>query len=132
MYVPPYPSTSVCSPIPCVLICHGDLGASVHPYVLGSSGAIGTSVSHSNVCQYIHCQSVHNSNTSWSPALWVASLLDWISMVVCYASCCCSFLCDVFIMSQASTIMAMTTTPLVTVMCSCMSSLPSTVTMAPP
>ena len=35
-------------------------------------------------------------------------------MDVCYASCCCCFLCSVFIMSQASTNVAMTTTSPVT------------------
>ena len=50
---------------------------------------------------------------------------------LCYASCCCSFLCSVFIMSQASTTMTMTTTPLVIVVCSSTSYLLSMVTMAP-
>ena len=48
-------------------------------------------------------------------------------MVVCYASCCCTFLCS-FIMSKASTTMAMTTTPPVIVVFSGMSSL-SSITM---
>ena len=43
----------------------------------------------------------------------------------------CSFLCSVFIMSQASTTMAMTATPPVNVVCSSVSSLLSAVTMAP-
>ena len=42
-----------------------------------------------------------------------------------------SFLCSVFIVSQASTTMAMTTSTPVTVLCSSTSSLLSTVTMAP-
>ena len=52
-------------------------------------------------------------------------------MDVCYASCFCSFLCSVFIVSQASTTMAMTPTPPVTVVCSSMSSLLSMITMPP-
>ena len=40
------------------------------------------------------CPSVHNSHIICSPSLWVASLLDWMPMDVCYASCCCSFLCS--------------------------------------
>ena len=49
-------------------------------------------------------------------------LLDWILLDICYASCCCTFLCS-FIMFQVSTTMATTTTPLVTVVSSGMSSL---------
>ena len=73
----------------------------------------------------------HNSHTSCSPSFWVALLLDWMPMDVCYASCCCSFLCSVFIISPAPATMAMTTTPLVTVVCSSTLSLLSIVTMAP-
>ena len=87
------------------------------PYVLESLGVISTSVRHFCVCQYIHCLLVHTSHTSCSPSLWAASLLDWMSMDVYYVSCCCSILCRVFIMSPASTTMALTTTPLVTVVC---------------
>ena len=101
-------------------------------YVLGSFRGISTSVRHFCVCQYIHLSSQFISHTSCFPSLWVASLLDWMSMDVCYASCCCSFLCSVFIMSQVSTTMAMTTTPPVTAVCSGMSSLLSVVTWPPP
>ena len=45
-------------------------------------------------------------------------------------SCCCSFLCSVFIMSQASTTKSIST-PLVTVVCFSMSCLLSMVNMAP-
>ena len=87
-------------------------------YILGSFW--GASVHQSGISVSFSTSiflAVHNSHTSCSPSLWVASLLDWIPMVVCYASCCCSFLFSVFTMSQSSTIMAMTTTPLVTVLC---------------
>ena len=52
-------------------------------------------------------------------------------MDVCYASCCCSFLCSVFIMSQTSSTMATCTTSQAVVVCSHTSSLLSVVTMAP-
>ena len=118
--IPPY----ICMfPLYCMfLICHGDSGASVHPM-------------YQYICQAFLCLSVHPfasqfiSHTSCSPSLWAASLLDWMSMDVCYASCCCSFLCSIFIISHISTTMAMTT-PLVTVVCSGTSSL-SMVTIAP-
>ena len=86
-------------------ICHGDF-----------FGGTSTSVRHFCVSTSI-CLSVHNSHNSCSPSLWVASLLDWMPIDVWYASCCCSFLCSVSIMSQASTTMAVTTT-VVTVVCS--------------
>ena len=99
------------------------------PYVWDLLGGISTFFWHFGVSQYIHCLSVHNSHVSCSPSLPVASLLDLMLMVVCYASCCCTFLCS-FIMSQASPTTAMTTTPLVTVVSSGMSSL-SLVTIGP-
>ena len=52
-------------------------------------------------------------------------------MDVCYASCCCSFLCSIFIMSQASTTTVITTIPPVTVVCSSTSPPLSMVTLAP-
>ena len=54
------------------------------------SGGIGTSVhlSDISVSQYIHCSSVHNSHTSCSPSFWVVSILDWMPMDLCSASCC--------------------------------------------
>ena len=55
------------------------------------------------------CLSGHNRHTRCSPSLWVPSLLDWILMDVSYASCCCFFLCSVFIMSPVSTTLTMTT-----------------------
>ena len=76
----------------------------------GLLGGISTSARHFCVFQYIHCLSVHNSHTSCSQSLWITSLVDWMPMDVGYASCCCSFLCSVLIMSQASTTMAKTTT----------------------
>ena len=94
-------------PIPYVPYMSWDLGASLHPIWLldfwgasvqlsGISVSVGTSIAP----QFI-------SHTSCSSSLWVASLLDWMSIDVCYASSCCSFLCSVFIMSQASTTKAM-------------------------
>ena len=91
--------------------------ASIHPIWLGSEG-------HQLICQAFWCLSVHPLSQSVG-----CFLLDWILLDVCYASCCCTFLCIV-IMSQASTTIAMTTTPLVTVVSSNMSCL-SSVTMAP-
>ena len=77
------------------------------------------------------CLSVYNSHTKCSPSLWVTSSLDWMPVDVCYIMLLtCSFLSSGIIMSQASTTIAMTTT-LVTILCSSMSSLLSTVTMAP-
>ena len=89
------------------------------PHMFGALGEISTSVRHFGVCQYIHCfQSVG------------CFLLDWIILLdVCYALCCCTFLCN-FIMSQVSTTSAMTSMPPVTVVSSGMSSL-SVFTMAP-
>ena len=137
---PPYiqillhtPCTSVCSPYticsPYVMKTWGHLYTS---YVLGSFGGHQYICQAFCICQYIHFP--HSSYQSYQllPLLWVDSLLDWMPMDVFYASWCCSFLCSVFIMSQASTTMAMTTTPQVTVVCSSTSFLLSTVTMAPP
>ena len=96
-YAPAYPPcTSVCSSYTiCSPYVMGTLGASVHPIclgVLGGSGHLsGISVSVSTLI----CFSVDNSHTSCSRSLWVASLLDWMPMGVCCASCCCSF-CEVF------------------------------------
>ena len=70
-------------------ICHGDLGASVHPICLGSFGGISTSIRHPFISP-----SVHNSHTSCSPSLWVASVLNWMPVDICYASCSSSFLCS--------------------------------------
>ena len=50
----------------------GLLGVSVH--LTGISVSVSTSI----------CLSVHNSHASCSPSLWVASLLDWMPMAVCY------------------------------------------------
>ena len=83
---------------PCVLVSFQ--GA----HLSGISVSVSTSI----------CLSAHNSHTSCSSSLWVASLLDWMPMDVCYASFHCSFLCSAFIMSQVSTTMAMITTSLVT------------------
>ena len=90
--LPPYIlCTSVCSPYTiCSPNVMGTLGACVPPICLGVFGQ------HQYICQafcvyqYIHCLSVHKSY-SCSPSLWVASLLDWMPMDVCYGSCCCSF-----------------------------------------
>ena len=57
-------------------------GASVH--LSGILVSVSTSI----------CLSVHNSHASCCPSFWVASLLDWILMDVCYTSCCCFFLCS--------------------------------------
>ena len=56
-------------------------------------------------------------------------LLDRIFLDICHASCCCTFICS-FIMSQASTSTAMTTTPPLTLVSSGLSSL-LLVTVAP-
>ena len=105
-------------------ICYGDFGGICTPICLGVHlSGISVSVGTSS------CLSVHNSQTRWSPSLWVTSSLDWMSMDVCYASYCCSFV--VFSLSQASTTMGMTTTPPLTVVFSSTSPLLSVVTMAP-
>ena len=144
LYVPLWPCTPHISVHPCTPVhlyfplyhifpmCHWDLGESVHPICLGVFW--GASVHLSGISVSIItsiCLSVHSSHTSCSPSLWVDSLLDWMPVNVCYASYCCSFLCSVFIISHASTTMCMTTTPPVTVVCYCMSSLLSMVTMVP-
>ena len=126
------PHTSVCSPYNICSPCHGDLGAISPPHL--SWGLLGASVHLSGISVSVGtsiCLSAHNSHTSCFPSLWGASLLDWMLMDVCYASCCCSFLCSVCIMSQASTTMTATTPTPVTVVCSGTSSFLSTVTMAP-
>ena len=79
----------------CVPHMSWDLGASVHPICLGVFW--GTTVHLWGILVSVStpiCFSVHNSHASFSPSLWVASLLDWIPMDVCYVSCCCSFLCS--------------------------------------
>ena len=84
---------------------------------MSGSGDISMSVRHFGVCWYIHCsQSV------------CCFLLDWILGCLMLHAIVLFFV--VFIMSQVSTTMAMTTTLLVTVVSSGMSSL-SSVTMAP-
>ena len=97
-----YPHTSVCPHIS-LYICllsyvpnmSWDLGGTCTPHMsLGLLGDICTSVRNFSVCWYIHCISVHNSHASCPPSLWVASLLDWIPIYVCFAPCCCSFLCS--------------------------------------
>ena len=112
-------------------ICHGDLGASVHPIWFGVFGG------HQYICQAFWCLSVHTFVSQlitfmpifphhcglllyWTGCLWMSAML--LAVVPFFV---------VFIMSQASTTMAMTTTPLVTVVSSGMLSLLSTVTMAP-
>ena len=122
LYAPMLSCTCVCFPH---MIWMGGIYA---PVCLGLGGSA-HHVRHFSVCQYIHCLLVHQSHASCSPSLWVASLLDWMLMDVCYVSCCCTFLCS-FIMSQASTTMAMTTTPPMTVASSVISSY-SSVTMVP-
>ena len=60
-------------------------GASVHPI------HIGVFWGHQFICQAFWCllvhplPSVHNSHASCSPLLWVAFLLGWMPMDVCYA-----------------------------------------------
>ena len=127
--VPPYPKYicmfSVYHMFP---ICHGDLRASVHPICLGVFW--GASVHPSGilvaVCTSI-CPLVHNSDTCCSPSLWVASLLDWILWMSALLHAVVPFF-TFFIMAQGSTTMAMTTTPLVTVVFSSTLSLLSMVT----
>ena len=122
--------TSVCSPYtifsPYVT---GTWWASVHPICLGFFW--GATVHLWGISMSFITSICLSSHTSCSPSLLVASLLDWMPMDVFCASCCCSFLCSVFIMSQASTTMAMNTTPPVTVVCCGMSSHLSAVTMGP-
>ena len=125
---------SICLPVcPYVPICLMDLGASVHPichgvfwgtsvHLLGISVSVSTSI-------YL---SVHNNQTSCSPLLWAASYCSgclWMYAMLHAVDL--FFSCSVFIMSQASTTTAATTTSPMTVVCSSMSSLLSTVTMAP-
>ena len=120
VHTPPYihmpsilPCTSVCSPYTiCFPYVMGTGGASLHPICLGS--LLGASVHLSSISVSVSTSTallVHNSHTSCCPSLWVTSLPDWIPLGLCYASCCCSFLCSVFIMSQACTTMSTTTTP---------------------
>ena len=125
LHIPP---VHLCSP--CTIRC---------PYVMGLGGICTPHLSWSLLGVHLSGISgllVHPfasqfiSHAICFPSLWIASLLDWMDMDVCYASYCWSFLC-VFIMSQAFPTMAMTTTPPVTVVCSGMSSLLSVVTMAP-
>ena len=84
-----HPHTSICPSIPpCTSICfslyhmfpicHGDLGASLHPMSWVFLGCISMSIRNFCICWYIHCFSIHNSHTRCSPSLWVVSLLDWI------------------------------------------------------
>ena len=86
------------------------------PHMLGSGG-ISMSVKHFGVCQYIHC--------SQSMGCF---LQDWILGCLMPHAVVLFFI--VFIMSQVSTTMAITTTPLVTMVSSRISSI-SSVTMAP-
>ena len=122
-----YPSMPPCTPVfsPCNTCSPYVMGfgASVHSICLGVFW--GASVHISGISMSVStfiCLSVHNSDPSCSPSLWAASLLDWMHMDVCYATCSYSFLCSVFMLCQASTTMPMTTTPPVTVACSSMSS----------
>ena len=61
------------------------------PYLPWGLGGICTLVHLSDISVSVStsiCPSVHNSHTSCSPSLWVASLLDIMPMDVCYVSCC--------------------------------------------
>ena len=130
--MPPYIHMPLHTPIPYVPHMSWGLGGICTLHM--SWGLWGASIHLSGISvsvSTLNCLSAHNSPTSCSPSLLIASLLDWMPMDVCNASCCCSFLCSVIIMSQAYTTMAITTTPLVTVVCSSMSSLFWMVTMAP-
>ena len=121
LYIPPIPY------VPCMSV---GLGGNCTPYMSwGLLGGISTSVRLFCVSTSI-CLSVHKSY-QLLPIIVGCFLLDWMPMDVCYVSCSCSFLCSVFIMSQACTTMAKTTAPPVTVVYSSTSSLLSTVTMAP-
>ena len=105
-------------------ICHGDFwGAYVHLYICQTS---------------LVSQDIHLSLSSyWSYQLHsiivdhFSAGLDAYEYMVSFMLLTCSFLCSVFIMSQASATVAVTTTPPVTVVCSGTSSLLTTVTMAP-
>ena len=82
-------------------ICHGGLCRGTSTLVHGSdiSGSVIASI----------CLSVHNSHTSCSPSLWVASALDWMpTMYAMLHAVDLFFSCSVFIISQASTTTAMT------------------------
>ena len=123
-----HPHTSICPSIlplyTCMFplyhmfpICHQELGGIYTPHLSwGLLGGISISVM-SFLCLLVHpfaSQFIHYN--SCSPSLWVVSLLDWMPMYVfmlCFTLL--FFLCSVFIMSKASTIMAMTTIPPVTV-----------------
>ena len=96
------PHTSICPPY-CLYICmfplyhifpicNGTWGPSVYPICLGVFWRASVHLSDISVSADASiCLSVNNSHTSCSPSLWVASLLDWMPMDVCYASHCCSF-----------------------------------------
>ena len=110
-------------PIPYIPHVSWDLGGICTLHMSwGLLGGINTSAKHFLSVSTSICLSVDNSHTSCSPSLWVSSLLDWMPMDVCYGSCCCSSLCSLFIMSQTSSTTAMTTFPLVSVVCSSTSS----------
>ena len=111
-------------------ICHGDMGGICNPICFGVFGEHQYICQHFGVCQYIICLSVHISHASCSPSLWVASYWTgclWMSALL--HAVVCFFV--VFLMSQASTTIATTTTHPVTVVSSDTSSLLATVTMAP-
>ena len=95
LYTPRLPIHLYVLPTPCVPNMSWDMGDICTPHM--SLGLLGASVYLSGISVSVSatiCLSVHNSHTSCSPSLWVASLLDWVPMDVCYASCCCSFLCS--------------------------------------
>ena len=128
-YAPHHSCTSVCSPIPYVPHMSLRLGGQLYtPYVLGVLGA-SVHLSGISVPRYIHLLLSLEQSNQLFPIIVGCFLLVRTSMDVCYALCCCSFHSHALIMSQASTTMAMTTTSLVTEVCSLPSSLPSMATM---
>ena len=73
-------------PIPYVPHISWGLGGSMHPYVMGSFGGLSVHLSGISVSVSTSiCLSVHNSHTSYSPSLWVASYwtgCPWMSAML--------------------------------------------------
>ena len=120
----PYPLYIVCFPI--FPICHGELGVHLYTsYVLWYFWGVSVHLSGILVPVITSiCLSVHITHASCSPSLWVASLLDWVLIDVCYVSCCCS-LCLKLLLQWLWLLL------LQLLVSSGMSSLLSVVTMAP-
>ena len=131
------PHTTVCSSIPPSIphMLWGLWGSLYTPYIMG---ILGVSVHqytdrHFCVCQYIHLP-LRTEQSYWLLTIIVGHFSNGWEAYGCMLSFMlftCSFLCSVFNLSQASATMTMTTTPPVTVVCSSISSLLTTITMDP-